>query len=268
MNLKEHKTSCLAIRLEIAYASYGPRGRILKSQYVVLPLQYPDTLPDKPLWQRVNNGTVLPVHTHLLCHLDDPFEVLQTYVLPHAKDGDIIAIGETPLAIMQGRFRHPDNVRPGLVAKLACLLFHPTSSLATACGMQTLVDISGRLRVTFAVFVAAFARLIGIQGVFYRLAGRQARLIDDVSGTLPPYDQFITLGPVHVQATVDALKEKTGLQVAVVDVNDLKRVQILAASDGVDKSALEKALLNNPAGNADEQTPLVLVRGVSPVKGD
>eukprot|EP00271_Cylindrocystis_brebissonii_P003595 TRINITY_DN14740_c0_g1_i1.p2 TRINITY_DN14740_c0_g1~~TRINITY_DN14740_c0_g1_i1.p2 ORF type:complete len:185 (-),score=23.69 TRINITY_DN14740_c0_g1_i1:272-826(-) len=163
---------------------------------------------------------------------------------------------------MQGRFRHPSGVKPGWLARLACSVFHPTSSLATACGMQALIDIVGPIRVFFAFVGAILARLLfRMRGAFYILAGDQARLIDDVTGTLPPYDQFITLGPLRPQETVDMLKERTGIDVAVVDVNDLKKVQILAASDGVDHEALIAALRNNPAGNSDEQTPLVLVRG-------
>ena len=49
--------------------------------------------------------------------------------------------------------------------------------------------------------------------------------------------------------------------VAVVDVNDLGRVKVLAASQGCDGALLERALRPNPAGNANERTPLVLVRG-------
>jgi len=94
------------------------------------------------------------------------------------------------------------------------------------------------------------------EGCFIAL---QARLIDDASGTLPPYDQFITLGPVCAQEIVNTLKSKTGYEVAVVDANDLKRVQILAASSGVDHKRLEMVLIDNPA---DEQTPIVLVRGL------
>lgn len=250
-----------AVRVDVDYISYGPHGRTAHSQHVLLPVQYSLKASSDVQWRKLEKvGSVLPISTHLLSHLDDPLQVLKMYAMSHAKDGDIIAIGETPLAIMQGRFRHPKGVHPGLLAKLVCRLFHPTSSLATACGMQSLIDISGRLRIVFAVIFAVVARLVGVRGMFYRLAGAQARLIDDVTGTLPPYDQFITLGPLRVQETVDALKAKTGCEVAVVDVNDLKKVQILAASDGVDHKALESALLDNPAGNADEQTPLVLVR--------
>ncbi|KAL3684912.1 hypothetical protein R1sor_002934 [Riccia sorocarpa] len=247
--------------VKIEYISYGPHGRTQHTQHAILPLHYPQVSCSELHWRKAENGqSVLPISTHLLSHLDDPLQVLRTYVLPHAQPGDVIAIGETPLAIMQGRFRHPVNVRPGTLARLACRLFHPTSSLATACGMQVLVDISGRLRVVVAVIIAVISRVLGSRGMFYRVAGKQARLIDDVTGTLSPYDKFITLGPIRVQDTVDALNRKTGVEVAIVDVNDLKRVQILAASKGVDSKRLEAALRHNPAGNGDEQTPIVIVR--------
>jgi hypothetical protein len=92
------------------------------------------------------------------------------------------------------------------------------------------------------------------------LAGDQARLIDDITGTLPPYDQFIVLGPHDPQQVVDQIQKETGLAAAVVDVNDLKAVKILAATADVPSGFLEQALISNPAGNADEQTPLVLIR--------
>jgi hypothetical protein len=97
-------------------------------------------------------------------------------------------------------------------------------------------------------------------GGFYQLAGEQARLIDDVTGTLPPYDQFIVLGPEAPQLIVDEIEKSTGLGAAIVDVNDLKAVKIVAASPRVNRTVVTQALIDNPAGNADEQTPLVLVR--------
>jgi hypothetical protein len=45
-----------------------------------------------------------------------------------------------------------------------------------------------------------------------------------------------------------------------VDVNDLKAVKVLAATADVSIPVLESALRNNPAGNSDEQTPVVLIR--------
>ncbi|MGL6138231.1 MAG: F420-0:Gamma-glutamyl ligase, partial [Planktothrix sp.] len=236
---------------------------IPKVRHLVLPLQYPDPTisPNKRVVEGV--AEVYPIRTHLLTHIDDPVEVIKRYVLPHAQAGDIVTLGETPVALMQGRFYHPSQIKPGWVAQRVCYFFMPTSSLATACGMQTLVNQVGSARVLFAIVVGTIAKLLGKPGVFYQLAGEQARLIDDVTGTLPPYDQFIVLGPGEPQNVVNTLQKETGLGAAIVDVNDLKAVKILAATSGLSTALIEKALRSNPAGNADEQTPLVLIRPLS-----
>lgn len=248
--------------IQVHYLSYGPGGRVPKVRHVIVPLTFPSP-DDSKNWRPATNADVLPIRTHLLTHLDNPVEVVQRYVVPHAQPGDVVTIGETPLAIMQGRFRHASDVKPGWVARRLCYLFLPTSSLASACGLQTLIDIVGPLRVLAAFSIGAIAKVFGKPGVFYQLAGEQARLIDDVTGTIPPYDQFIVLGPDNPQQVVDQIQQQTGLAAAIVDVNDLKAVKILAASSGITTSFLKQALIKNPAGNASEQTPVVLIRPVN-----
>ncbi|MEO1296681.1 MAG: F420-0:Gamma-glutamyl ligase [Cyanobacteria bacterium J06636_16] len=252
--------SLKALWIKIHYITYGPQGRIPKTGHVVVPLQFPDP-KQGPSWRETPQAKIRAIPTHLLTHLDTPVEVVKRYVAPHAQAGDIITIGETPVAIMQGRWRHPSTVQPGWVARRICPYFLPTSSLATACGMQTLVDIVGPWRVFFAFVGGALMKAILRRGGgFYQLAGEQARLIDDVTGTLPPYDQFIVLGPESPQQVVDEIRQATSLEAAIVDVNDLRAVKVLSATSGVDEALLTQALIDNPAGNADEQTPLVLVR--------
>lgn len=272
--VKSRKTTKLKIRVEIQgqdltelksawvkvhYITYGPGGRIAKTTHAVMALQYPDANLT-PNSRKTEVSTVFPIRTHLLTHLDDPVEVIKRYVKPHAQPGDIVTLGETPLALMQERFRHPSDIHPGWVAKRICYFFLPTSSLATACGLQALVDVVGPSRVFFAFIGGAIAKLFKQGGFFYRLAGEQARLIDDVTGTLPPYDQFIVLGPDQPQQVVERIRQETGLGAAIVDVNDLKAVKILAATSDVSQTILEQSLRSNPAGNADEQTPVVLIR--------
>jgi hypothetical protein len=242
------------------YVVYGPGGRTLKTRHCIIPLKFPDQNAPKQ-WRTGGNAEVLPIRTHLLSPLDSIVEIVQRYVVPVAEKGDIVTIGESPVAIIQGRWIHPSEVKIGWLAKRLCYYFLPTSSLATACGLQVLVDNSGAWQVGFAFIVGAIAKSIfKIPGVFYMLAGEQAKLIDDVTGTLPPYDQFIVLGPANSQAVVDEILAKTGLEAAIVDVNDLKRVAILAATPNATQDLLNQALLNNPAGNAAEQTPVVLIR--------
>lgn len=249
--------------VRVHYITYGPQGRIPKIRHVIVPLSFP-AAKDSKNWRPATDADVLPIRTHLLTHLDDPVEVIRRYVLPHAQPGDVVTIGESPLAIMQGQFRHPTDIKPGWVAKRLCYLFLPTSSLATACGMQALIDVVGPVRVLAAFFGGAIAKIFGIPGMFYTLAGEQARLIDDVTGTLPPYDQFIVMGPQNPQQVVDQIQQETGLSAAVVDVNDLRAVKVLAASPDISLAFLEQALIRNPAGNAAEQTPIVLIRPVAP----
>jgi hypothetical protein len=247
--------------LEVLWVNYGPFGRLQKRDGILVPLSSPEVLSSATAsWRPGDNCSVLPVRTHLLGVLDDPEAVLRHYAGPLLRSGDVLTIGETPLAVMQGRYHHPQTVQPSGLARLLCRAFHPTSSLATACGLQTLIDVVGPARVLVAWLVGTALKLVGQKGWFYRLAGDQARLIDDVTGTTPPYDQTIVLGPDQPEAFCAHAAAALGVDVAVVDVNDLGRVKVLAANPGCDQELLQRALRPNPAGNANERTPLVLVR--------
>ena len=46
----------------------------------------------------------------------------------------------------------------------------------------------------------------------------------------------------------------------MVDANDLGRAKVLGCSRGVSVRVVEAALLDNPHGNSDEQTPLVVLK--------
>ena len=246
---------------DVQWINYGPFGRLARRQGVPVPLRCPEPLRvDQAAWQSGERCSVLPLKTHLLGPLDDPIDVLRRYAAPLLQPGDVLTIGETPLAVIQGRYQHPSELEPGLVARLACRVFHPTSSLATACGMQTLIDVVGPTRVIAAWLGGLLMKLVGIPGGFYRLAGDQARLIDDITGTTPPYDQTIVLGPERSASFCAEASEALGIDVAIVDVNDLGRVKVLASSGGCDDALLMRALKPNPAGNANQRTPLVLVR--------
>lgn len=247
--------------LEVFWINYGPFGRLERRHGLLVPITTPEPLTaEAARWREGEACRVLPVRTHLLGVLDDPQRVLERYGSDLLQPGDVLTIGETPLAVMQGRYHHPATVEPSMLARLLCRVFHPTSSLATACGLQTLIDIEGPARVLNAWLAGSALKFIGVRGGFYRLAGEQARLIDDITGTTPPYDQTLVLGPADPAGFCDRMASLLGIGVAVVDVNDLGRVKVLAASRGCDQELLQRALRPNPAGNANERTPLVLVR--------
>jgi len=247
--------------VDVQWVNYGPFGRLSRRQGVVVPLRRPAVVAAFEAEFRSGEGcSVLPLKTHLLGPLDDCIEVLRHYAGDLLQKGDILTIGETPVAVIQGRYAHPSTISPGWLARLLCRVFHPTSSLATACGLQTLIDQVGPTRVLLAWLVGSLLKPLGQRGWFYRLAGDQARLIDDITGTTPPYDQTIVLGPQDPERLCDEAAAALGVSVAIVDVNDLGRVKVLASSRGCDEALLHRALKPNPAGNANERTPLVLVR--------
>ena len=161
---------------------------------------------------------------------------------------------------MQGKYIDYRNVQASLLSRLICKGFHPTSSLATACGMQTLIDTSGPTRVMISWLIGAVFKSFGVKGIFYRLAGEQARLIDDITGTTPPYDKSIVLGPIDTQNFCFKASKELNVNVAVVDVNDLGRVKVVSTSNVNKIELIKRALKTNPAGNSNQQTPLVLIR--------
>lgn len=248
--------------IEVLWVNYGPFGRLHRRDGFLVPLRKPQPInANTATWRQGDRCQVLPIGTHLLGVLDDPEEVLRRYAGHLWQSGDVLTIGETPLAVMQGQYLHPATLAPSALARLLCRVFHPTSSLATACGMQSLIDREGPARILGAWLIGTGLKTLGFKGWFYRLAGEQARLIDDITGTTPPYDQTLVMGPQEPGQFCHRMADALGVAVAVVDVNDLGRVKVLAASKGCDLALLERALRPNPAGNANERTPLVLVRG-------
>ena len=202
----------------------------------------------------------IAVKTDLLGSFDNPIETVKEYCKKITRKKDILTIGESPLAIMQGRYIAPQNLEYNVFSKILCYFFHPTSSLATACGMQLLIDKIGLTRITFSLILGFLFKCIGVKGIFYRLTGFESSLIDDISGTVVPYDKSIVMGPINTKLFCDKLSEQLEVEVAVVDVNDLGGVKILASSNDSVNNILKEILKVNPAGNSDEKTPIVLIR--------
>lgn len=206
---------------------------------------------------------VLPLKTALLVPGDDIVEVAQAALETagvQPEPSDILVICESPLAITQGRIVDLDNVHPGVAARILCRFFNFDSSLCNPYAFQVAIDLAGLPRLLVALGLALPGRVLGRHGDFYRIAGRQVTWIDDVPGNLPPYTQDIVLGPDNPRGVACRVADALGCGAAVVDANDLGRVEICGASPFIDHDALVEAMRPNPQGNADERTPLVLVR--------
>lgn len=208
----------------------------------------------------------LPVRTPLVHQGDDLIGLVERCVRGIAAPPDVLAISETAVAIAQGQAVPAEFVRPG---KLAYFLAPRAGAMATVSqpeSLQLVIDEAGAPKVFFAALLNVLGRLVGVHGMFYRILGEAITAIDGYTGTLPPFERAIVFAPQHPDAVAQSVFERTGCSCAIVDANDLEKAKVLGASTGVNRANLEFALLTNPHGNGDEQTPIVVLkwRGTGP----
>lgn len=209
----------------------------------------------------MDNYELLPVKTRILTHRDNVVDAIVQYARDSVTDQDVLCIAESVVAITQHRFIRPQELTPGWLARTMCYFVPQKGSLSSCYGMQAAIDKEGALRFVLAMLCGMAAKLVGISGVFYKLAGPTAALIDDVTGTMPPYDKHIVFGPVDADKIAGEIKKRLGCFGAVVaDVNDLKRSLIVGASQGVDRAKVAYMLVHNPFGNASQKTPIVIIK--------
>ena len=207
-----------------------------------------------------------PVRTHLVTAADDALEVLKRY-LGQPPDGTrLVAVSERMVAITQGRSYPISEIKAGPLARLLeRFVTRPGYGigLGSAETMELAIREVGAPRILLAAAASAVTKPFGIHGVFYRVAGPQAKAIDGpTSYTIPPYNQSATLGPKDPDGAARRLAAGIGVPVAVIDANDAG-CAVLGASPGVDRRFVERLFADNPLGQAGEQTRVCLVQEVS-----
>jgi len=206
------------------------------------------------------NFPSIPIKTHVVTEKDDIVELTRKYTEGIAFPGDIIAVAESVAAITQDRAVLPEKIRPGLVAKLISRFPAKHGSLATPTAMQLAIREVGILKILLGCAASIFGRLIGAKGYFYIVAGRELALIDDIAGTMWPYEKHIILGPREPEKIVCSILQATGVDAVIADVNDIKCVDILAATSPESEKTAKESLIDNPFGNDDQQTPIVVIK--------
>ena len=204
---------------------------------------------------------IIPVPTRILTSRDDIVEAILEYGKGKFGPNDVICSAESVVAITQGMAHRCEDFKPGWLAKLLCHFFPSYGSISGWYCMQALVDTESSFRILWAFLIGGIAKCFGIKGVFYKKAGYQARLIDDVTGTMPPYYKHIVYGPKDPFKVVKEIKEACGTYGAVIaDVNDLKRAAVIGYTDGVDPDKIAQILIDNPFGNGSQKTPICIIK--------
>ena len=213
-----------------------------------------------------------PVRTHLVTSADtDASAVVARYVGPLGNDVRLVAVSERMVAITQGRAYPIKDIRAGRLARLLeRFVTRPGYGigLGSAETMELAIREVGAPRILLAAAASAITKPFGIHGVFYRIAGPQAKAIDGPTAyTIPPYNQAATLGPKDPDAAARTIAAALDAPVAIIDANDAG-CAVLGARPGVDRRFVERLFADNPLGQAREQTPICVVREVPWPQGE
>ncbi|HWK76223.1 coenzyme F420-0:L-glutamate ligase [Microbacterium sp.] len=210
----------------------------------------------------------IPLKTKVVMPEDDLDAVITEYAADAVQPGDILFVTEKIVAITQGRSYRLDEIKP---RKLALFLskYVTRTPYGIGLGMPETMEMAlrecGTPRILFAAAVAAVTKAFGRKGDFYRIAGDKARAIDGpTSGTIPPYNQAVVLGPknprgvaAHVQTLIGGKAE-----VAIVDINDLGGNILGSTLDRAGEDRLVRILKDNPLGQGHQSTPMGIIRAV------
>jgi hypothetical protein len=202
----------------------------------------------------------IPVRTPLVQPGADLPKLVKECLAGMQASDDVVCVSETIVAIAQGRSIPAESIRP---SRLARILAQQAGSYATMNqpeSVQIVLENVGTIKVLAAAAAGAAGRLVGRRGDFYRLLGSAVAEIDGYTGTMPPYERHIVLGPKDPHIVAQTVAHVCAAHACVVDANDLGKAEVLGASLRVRADLVRACLLSNPAGNADQQTPLVLLK--------
>lgn len=206
------------------------------------------------------------IKTHFIGVGEDYIELVRKYVAPVFQPGDILSISEKIIGLCQKRVVYESDLKPGLVAKVLCRFVHQTSAgpgMGTPIKMQFAVNQVGRVRIIWYAIRAAFDKLRGVKGTFYRLAGPEVTGLDGFYGhDIAEYAHMGIRIPENPAGVCDEILEKTGVVAMIVDANALS-VEVLGKSkalEGYSDGLLADMIRDNPAGQMKQLTPFILIR--------
>jgi len=206
-----------------------------------------------------------PIKTHKVEPGENVIELIKKYVQPYLQSGDVIFISEKMVAITQNRSISIKNIKPSWLANMAVKYTFKNPGglgIATPWTMQMVIQEAGLPRFLFASFLSVVTKSFGVRGMFYRVIGQRAKAIDGpIPHAMPPFNEYVTLTPLHTKELARDLKKEFGYGVVIIDANDLG-VETLGKSEGIDETWARAVFKDNPLGQGTEQTPLCIVRKV------
>jgi hypothetical protein len=208
------------------------------------------------------------VRTRMVKFGDDLDALVAEYVKPLAQPGDWIALSEKVVSVAQNNVRHISDVKPRWLAKLivkGVKKYPEDIAWEHPAKMQAAIDMAGYPRMLTALVVGGITRLFGRHGDFWRIAGR----VSEIDGFNPramwPYTEYAILPPKDPDKTGQRIEDQHGIPASIIDGNNID-VKIISVSRKlpVDAATARLILLDNPMGQDEEMTPIILVREAVP----
>jgi hypothetical protein len=231
--------------------------------------------PGKKIEIEVDGTTYarLPVRTRIITMQDtDIVPLMEEYVKPYLKEGDMVFVSEKALTITQGRVVDMSTIKPTPLARmLAKNVGNNYGSNdfkgfghGTTMAMQLFIEEAGYLRIFVAALVSAITRPFGIKGLFYRICGTRAKSIDcPMSFLILEYAHSAKLAPNNPSGEARRIREALGEhEVVILDANYRGAFSLGKSSRTLSESFIGKLFRDNPLGQSDEMTPFCIVRKV------
>lgn len=215
------------------------------------------------------NGEIYQRHaiqTRFITTQDSYIEVIREYVSGLYQQGDIISISEKIVSLCQNRIIRREDLKIGFwanfLSRFASRKNRGGYGVGMPINMQYAIHKVGLPRVLCASVVGGLCKLVGIKGVFYQIVGREVSGLDGFyDGAWEEYRDIGIEIPEDSPAVCNAIKDRLGISCMIVDANDFGQVILGKSSDiTADDNTLAQMIRDNPAGQGQERTPIILIR--------
>lgn len=208
------------------------------------------------------------IKTHYVQKDENYIDIVKKYVGDIYTQGDMISISEKIISLCQGRVMYKKDIKVSRLAKFLCKFVNVTpagEAVGNPYKMQIAIILCGRIKVLYAAIMAGIGKVFHKKGIFYKIVGQQVAGIDGFcDDAFEDYLEMGILNPDKPNEVCNEIYEALGIKAMVVDANDLN-VEILGKADAIEKTEEElKAIIkDNPAGQANQQTPIILIRPIN-----
>lgn len=211
----------------------------------------------------------IAVQTHFVQRGESYVDLIGKYVVPVYEDGDILSMSEKIIAMCQNNIVEKKDVKVGFWAKFLSKFAGSNNhgiAMDEPYKLQLAINLAGLPRILLASFCSAITKLFGKHGVFYKIAGHGIDGIDGfyMGSSFELYHDIALLNPKEPVKVCNDIYEKHHVSCMLVDANDLS-VEIFGKSDSLAEVANEDLIAmikDNPAGQSDELTPLIVIKKV------